>query len=209
MRKILGIICLILALLAGVKLAARLATGGVKPKPGASASYNRGYQAGAFLAPVIMGLLALWLLNPSDYAPVRPRRSPGSGGDGQSSFARRALFAILWMAVGGMVVLVLAVVVVKVGKRNRFRPPPVATMPDSRRGSMPPSMGPPSRPSAPAETFKVGQVVEGYWAGEWMKGTVTDVRPYFVMVKFEDTRYPHPLGLQAHRVRSPVKRPSR
>jgi hypothetical protein len=81
MKRILGLVLLLLAIAGMVNVVRKFAEGGATQHSG-SAAYDQGQKAGKYSAPVVLvalGLFGLWLLRSDDMRPAPPsvRRSPG------------------------------------------------------------------------------------------------------------------------------------
>lgn len=132
MKRIFGLILLVLAMVGAVNAVKRFSSGQGEIRTTGNAAYDSGQKAGRMLVPVVlggMGLLGLWLLfSGSDYEPARPapvRRAPAvrrpppgnpSLRGGQDTFASNPALLRLnagqWLAANPLVMIVPSVLAI-------------------------------------------------------------------------------------------------
>jgi hypothetical protein len=199
MKKIVGMILLVLALISAVNLVVKLSRAGDSPQP-RNAAYESGRKAGRFFAPVLLGGLGLWLVLTSG----QRRRTPPPIGSGGSNFVpakpwyKTAPAIIGFSVVGGAVGLVILMVVLGAVSRFIRRSPRTTAPPPPGRSTMPGGAG-----IAQTGPFTLGGSVEANWGGKWTVGKITAINPggFTVMVQLEDARFPHPIVLSTNQIR--------
>jgi hypothetical protein len=178
MKRILGVVLLILAALVAVNVAEKLSQPAGFPQTRSSA-YNAGHTAGMLTVPVVLGIAGLWLVLTS------------LNRDGSSFFpVNKALQGLRVMAALLMVVVVALYLYgahrARMRRAEMFHPPaPV---------SSPVTVGP----------YNVGDKVQASWGGKWTSGKITTINPggFSLMVQLDDPRFPQPIVLSTNQIRS-------
>src|SRR4051812_40600716 len=114
MKKIFGVILLVLALLSGVNVFNKLSQAGHNPT--GNRSYDMGHSAGMITAPVLLGGIGLWLLLAS----------------GNSGIARSLTKPLLCLGAAVVALVVMAVLFFFIygavrNKRSSYHPPEAAS----------------------------------------------------------------------------------
>ncbi len=222
-KRLLGIICLVLALVGGYRIAKVLVTGEGAARTTGNSAYDAGHRAGMAAVPVVYALFGFWLITHSDVRVFSRRDSPSPA----SLLTRGITFSVTLFAtlmVGWISVLIVQRYLnppeSRAAPANRF---PVQPQPEARSrfpvpnpGSWPtappPHMGPQgprgsrppfARPGEPGTggIFSLGDRVEALWAGRWRPGTVTDLRGLTVFVRFDDSAMPPQMWTLTNQVR--------
>jgi hypothetical protein len=185
MKKIIGIVLVVWAVLSGVNVANKLS----QASGTGNSAYDSGKKTGMIAAPIVLGGVGLWLLFASSVARFS---SPGS-----METRQRSLKPLWWTLGGfaGVIVLVLVVSVISRTLRHRAGPPPPSLTASGVQT-------PPGQ-SAEIVTYSVGERVQAKWANAWIPGTITAVNPggFSMMVKLDDSRFPRPIVLSTHQLK--------
>lgn len=189
MKRIIGIVLLILAVLAAVHVARKLSQPTGFPHTSSSA-YNTGHKAGMLTAPVVLGAVGLWLVLAS-----------GKRREGASSFPTRQ---VVWgLGITSAVVIVALLGIIAYGSHRSHRgtatlnPNVPVSAPNPGSDNSPPSS------STNAGPYNVGDEVAANWGGKWTPGKITTINPggFTLKVQLEDPRFPHPILLSTNQIR--------
>lgn len=221
MKRVFGLLLLILAIAGMVNVVRKFANASPTPSSSGSAAYDRGARVGRYSAPgvlVMLGLLGLrWLLQSDDGRPVAapPRRIPParvnpSDGVMPAKPWYKTIPAIVGFSVAGSIVgVVLLIAVLATASHWAMQRRSASHRPAT------PMISPPSRPAPPTPAaserwqptqtgpYTSGANITAQWAGKWIPGTVVSINPggFSVMVKLEDSRFPHPIVLSTNQLR--------
>jgi hypothetical protein len=222
MKKLLGLICIVLALVGGYRIARAFSTGEGAPRPTGNAAYDAGRRAGMVAVPVVFSLLGLWLIMHGEVRVFARSDSPSQGG----GLTRGITFVVTILAtlmVGWIGVLIVRHYVSGPGSRaapaaGRF---PSRTQSDARSRITPPDLPPPGQPPPPGPrgptgpgaplarpgepgtggVFAPGDKIEAIWAGHWRPGTVREMRGLTLFVGFDDGAMPSAIWIPTNWVR--------
>jgi hypothetical protein len=213
MKRIVGIVLLILGLISAVNVVRQI-TSKESQKSSGNAAYDRGRAAAKFTPIILLGL-GLWLLarsgspaatprvvpRPPSHPPGHPLSHPRpASGNVQGMtvppslpwFQRKPVVIGLVFVTGLLLLCVLLLVTAgsRLNNRARHLPPPPA----------PPRFSPPQAPVA--GPYKTGQRIEARWAGAWISATVIEpFGPFSYRVQLNDARFPTPIVLSTNLLR--------
>lgn len=179
MKRISGIVLLVLAALVAVNVARKLSQPSGYPQT-ASSAYNSGHTAGMVTAPALLGIVGLWLV-------LTSRK-----GEGGSPFPVKRVLQGLGILVALLMVAVVGLYLfgAQRAKMRRAETLRVWTPADGRAIDGP---------------CHSGDLVQANWGGKWTPGKITRVNPggFTLMVQLEDSRYPEPIVLSTNQIRLP------
>jgi amino acid transporter len=197
-RRVIGIVLLVLALIGLVGVLRNFANGHQsRSAPLGSTAYERGRSAGQATAPIIVLVLAalgVWLV--LGYSENRPPRIPG-----RAWYATPLAITCVAVGVGG-ILAVVAVVVIGASVRKRRQQTNTGTTyavtgPNASQTRN--QLSPVPSPSP----FPAGTAVSAHWGGKWVPGIVTSVNGggFSVMVQLDDPRFRQPIVLSTNQIR--------
>ena len=203
MKRIAGIILLVLALLGAVGVVKQFARSH-SARPMGSRAYESGRKAGQYTAAVFVLLLGgagAWLLF-SERRAVTPR-TPGLEPLPAGKPWYQTTGGIVGLSVGGGIVGLLLLLLVLAVVSNLVRRHPAPPPPATDAVSPPPPSVRGGNELTQAGPFSVGTRVEAHWGGRWVPGKVTRVNPggFSLMVQLEDARFSHPIVLSTNQLR--------
>lgn len=186
MKKTIGIVLLILAALVAVNVTLKLSHAAGSPLTN-SPAYNTGHTVGMVTAPILLGLVGLWLLL-SD----RP---------GGVNFPVKRVLAGLGILAGFFLLALVAIYLFY--SSHRSHRPPAPFTPTVKAAAPAPGDNPPAPADAPSAVYAAGQKVSANWGGHWTAGKITQVNPggFSMMVQLEDARWPQPIVLSTNLLR--------